>query len=109
MSSVKQIVSKAKEAYTACAHVEQEWLANELGDDLDAIQDALGEVMFPEPFATAWEKSLYEALEEVVADLDLKSFPRPHTEKLLRDFSKEQERRQEARNQMVSFSINRKE
>lgn len=72
-------------------------------EDLGVIQDALGAVMFPEPFATSWEKSLYAALEEVVADLDLRRFPRPHIEKLLRDFSREQERREKVRIQMESL------
>jgi hypothetical protein len=104
MSSLQQIIRRAKKAYRACAHVEQEWLANELGSDLDIIQDALGDIMYPEQFATPWEKSLYDALEELMADLDLKNFPRPHIEGLLKDFSKEQERRLEGRNQMEAFS-----
>lgn len=109
MSSVQQIVGKAKKAYRACAHVEQEWLARELesetpGGDYDVILDALGDIMYPEQFATPWEKALYEALEELVADLDLKSFPRPSIEKLLRDFGREQERRREARIQMEAYS-----
>jgi hypothetical protein len=108
MTSVQQMVRRAKRAYRACAHVEEEWLARELGDepggDLDSIQDALGDMMYPEQFATPWEKQLYEAVAELLADLDLKSFPRPHIVKLYDDFTAEQERRLTARRQMEAWS-----
>lgn len=108
MTSVQQIVRRAKRAYRAYAHVEEKWLARELGDepggDLNILRDALGDIMYPEQFTTPWEKQFYEAVEELLADLDLKSFPRPHIVKLYDDFSKEQERRLEARRQMEAFS-----
>lgn len=41
MASLQQMIQRARWAYRACAHVEEEWLARELGDepggDLDII------------------------------------------------------------------------
>jgi hypothetical protein len=103
---VRDLVANAKRAYTACAHIEQEWITKELGEDAEAIQDALLPVMCPEQFATPWEKELYEALVEVWDDLDHKSFPRSHIRRLLQKFSQVQENRVETRSQMEAYSQN---
>lgn len=64
--------------------------------------------MYPEQFASTFERRLYEALAELVADLDLKNFPRPHIESLLRDFEEEQKWRLEVRRQMESYRLSKK-
>lgn len=110
ITPVAKIVQAAKRASRACAHVEEEWLANELGgqdgpgSDLDAIQDALGDVMYPEQYATPWEQALSATLHAVVAGEERPAL-RQHVERLLAAFETEQEHRLEARIQMEAFRL----